>query len=70
MTLSNLSTIQDFQRADELIRICRSAVRRARENNRHRGLANVFWINGRRYFELPSGEITQARPENGDVKRN
>jgi hypothetical protein len=70
MTMQQLDDISTFRKADEFMRILRSAVGKAQERSRRLGVASVYSFNGRRYFELPSGEITQTRPENGDVKRN
>jgi hypothetical protein len=52
-----------FTKADELMRICRSAVRKALARNRRLGLANVYSFNGERYFELPKGDYSRTRPE-------
>lgn len=50
---------ETFRKADELMRICRSAVRKAQEESRRLGVANVYSINGERYFELPNGELSR-----------
>lgn len=34
------------------------AVKKAQENNRQKGLPNVYCINGKIVYELPDGEIT------------
>ena len=51
-----------FQRMDELIRILRSAVRKARAESRRLGVANVYSFDGERYYELPNGDFTRTPP--------
>jgi chromosome condensin MukBEF ATPase and DNA-binding subunit MukB len=51
-----------YRRALELQRIGNRAVRAAQEENRRLGIPNVFSRNGRIYYELPNGEITQKSP--------
>ena len=34
------------------------AIKKAQENNRKKGIPNVYSINGKIVFELPNGEIT------------
>lgn len=68
--LKNLDT---FQRVDELMRVCRSAVRKARTESRRLGVANVYSFDGQLYYELPDGEFSRNRPpssqstESGDA---
>ena len=57
--LNNLDT---FQKADEIMRICRSAVREAQAESRRLGVANVYSFNGVRYFELPNGDYSRTPP--------
>jgi hypothetical protein len=38
------------------------AVQEAKEINRQNGLPNDFVINGKRFYELPNGEITTENP--------
>jgi len=46
----------------EIVRIGRSAVRKAQEESRRRGVPNVYSINGLLHYELPSGELTRTDP--------
>jgi hypothetical protein len=55
--------IETFLKADEMMRVFRTAVRKAREEHRRLGVANVYSINGQIYYELPNGEITRTPPE-------
>lgn len=55
----SLLTFQEFV---EFRRIASRAVRRAQERNRKLGIPNAFSRNGRIYYELPSGELTEEDP--------
>lgn len=46
----------------ELLRIGNRAVKRAQEENRKKGIPNVYNINGHLYYELPNGELTKEDP--------
>ena len=58
-----LKNIDTFRKADKFMRICRSAVRKAQEESRQLGVANVYTLNGVRYYELPNGEISRSAPK-------
>jgi len=55
--------LKAYQRGDEIMRVLRQAVREAQAESRRLGVANVYSINGKRYFELPDGTYTQTPPE-------
>ena len=38
------------------------AVKKAQEENRKKGIPNVYDINGHLYYELPNGELTKEDP--------
>ena len=57
-----LKNINTFQKADEFMRICRSAVRKAQAESRRLGVANVYSFNGVHYFELPNGDYSRTKP--------
>ncbi len=57
---SSITDIETYQKADELMDIFRAAVSDAQAESREMGVANVYYQNGKRYFELPSGEIRQV----------
>ena len=44
--------------SEELLKLGNRAVKKAQENNRKKGIPNVYCINGKLIFELPNGEIT------------
>lgn len=57
-----LRDVATFQKVDELMRVCRSAVRIAQAESRRLGVANVYSFEGQIYYELPSGEFSRSRP--------
>ena len=57
--MQNLDT---WQRAEELMAVCRTAVAKAQAESRRLGVPNFYFINGQRYYELPNGEYIQAPP--------
>lgn len=58
----SLDDAETFRKADELIRIFRSAVRKAQAESRRLGVANVYSLNGQLYYELPNGDYSRRRP--------
>jgi hypothetical protein len=54
--------IEAYQKAIELQRIGNRAVLAAQEESRRMGVPNVYSLNGKLYYELPSGEITDKSP--------
>jgi hypothetical protein len=62
MAKTRALSIETYREAAELRRLGNRAVRAAQEENRRRGIANAYSHQGRLYFELPSGEITQQDP--------
>ena len=46
----------------ESLRIGNRAVKRAQEENRKKGIPNVYSFNGHIYYELPNGELTREDP--------
>ena len=51
-----------YKRTRELLRIGNRAVKKAQEENRKRGIPNVYSYNGHIYYELPNGELTKEDP--------
>ena len=45
-----------------MLRIGIRAAKRAQEENRKKGIPNVYDINGHLYYELPNGELTKEDP--------
>ena len=63
-----------YKRTRELLLIGNRAVKKAQEENRKRGIPNVYSYNGHIYYELPNGELTKEDPlknaskQDGDKK--
>ena len=57
------------KRADEMQRIGKLAVQKAREENRQRGIPNVNSLNGKLTYELPDGTITCESPFKKDDEK-
>jgi len=47
---------------ERMTAIASKAVRLAQEENRRKGIANVYSINGKIVWQLPDGSITTTRP--------
>ena len=43
---------------EKLLKIGNRAIKKAQENNRKKGIPNVYSINGKIVFQLPNGDIT------------
>lgn len=62
MHQDELDSIDIHKEALEFLRIGNRAVKRAQEENRKKGIPNVYDFNGHRYYELPNGELTKEDP--------
>ena len=47
---------------ERMTRIANTAVRVAQEENRRKGIPNVYVLNGKIVWQLPDGSITTVRP--------
>ena len=47
---------------EKMTRIASQAVRDAQEENRRKGIANVYALNGKIVWQLPDGTIATVRP--------
>ena len=54
--------LETYKWAREILRIGNRAVKKAQEENRKKGIPNVYDINGHLYYELPNGELTKEDP--------
>lgn len=61
MPQDNLN-LEDYKQLRYFIRIGNRAAKRAQEENRKKGIPNVYDINGHLYYELPNGELTKEDP--------
>lgn len=55
-------SLETYKQAHELLRIANRAAKRAQEENRKKGIPNVYSFNGHIYYELPNGELTKEDP--------
>lgn len=55
-------SLATYKQARKFQQICNRAAKRAQEENRKKGIPNVYDINGHRYYELPNGELTTEDP--------
>ena len=44
--------------SEKLLKLGNRAIKKAQENNRKKGIPNVYCINGKIIFGLPNGELT------------
>ncbi len=58
---------ETYQKIEELMRVCRSAVRKAQAESRRLGVANVYSFEGHLYYELPNGEYSYNAPASAQV---
>ena len=49
--------LETYKRMYEFLRIGNRAVKKAQEENRKKGIPNVYSYNGHIYYELPNGEL-------------
>lgn len=61
MRQDNLS-FETYKWAQGIQEIVNRAVKKAQEENRKKGIPNVYDINGHLYYELPNGELTKEDP--------
>ena len=62
MRVQKLDNLAAYQTASYFTNLFRKAVEEAKEINRKNGLPNDFVVNGKRFYELPSGEIVTENP--------
>lgn len=67
MPESKLSA-ETYATIDQIVRIGNVAVAKAQEESRRKGVPNVYSINGRIYYEMPTGELSAIDPYTDDNK--
>ena len=55
-------SLEAYKQTREFLRIGNRAVKKAQEENRKKGIPNVYSYNGHIYYELPNGELTKEDP--------
>ena len=72
MCQDELDSVDIYKETLKFLRIGNRAVKRAQEENRKKGIPNVYDFNGHLYYELPNGELTKEDPyplvKEGDAK--
>ena len=53
---------ETYATIDQIVRIANVAVAKAQEESRRMGVPNVYSINGRIYYETPTGELSTSDP--------
>ncbi len=54
--------LETYKWAHEMLQIANRAAKKAQEENRKKGIPNVYDIKGHLYYELPNGELTKEDP--------
>jgi len=62
MNSSQPVNVEIYRNHLEIQRIGNRAVHEAQEDNRRKGIPNVYSRNGKLYYELPDGELTRDDP--------
>jgi hypothetical protein len=62
MRVEKLDSLTAYQNASLFTNLFSKAVQRAKEINRKNGLPNDFVVKGKRFYELPNGEIVTQNP--------
>ena len=60
MRQDELDSVDIHKETLEFLRIGNRAVKKAQEENRKKGIPNVYDFNGHLYYELPNGELTMT----------
>ena len=55
-------SLETYKQARKFLQIANRAAKRAQEENRKKGIPNVYDFNGHLYYELPNGELTKEDP--------
>lgn len=55
-------SLEAYKQTLEFLRIGNRAVKKAQEENRKKGIPNVYSYNRHIYYELPNGELTKEDP--------
>jgi hypothetical protein len=55
-------SLETYKQARKFLQIANRSAKRAQEENRKKGIPNVYDFNGHRYYELPNGELTKEDP--------
>ena len=60
-------SVETYETIDKIVRIANAGVAKAQEESRRMGVPNVYSINGRIYYDTPTGDLSTTDPyPNGD----
>ncbi len=62
MEVEKLEDIKIYQEVSFFTKMFNIAVKKAQEENRSKGIHNVYSFNGKIMYELPNGELTYEKP--------
>ena len=62
-------SLETYKESVEFLRIANRAAKKAQEENRKKGIPNVYSFNGHIYYELPNGDLTERGPACQSGKR-
>lgn len=60
--VKSLKDKSSYIEAQNMLRIANKAVQKAKAENKKLGIPEAFWKNGKIYYLLPNGAITDKRP--------
>lgn len=63
-------SIETQEWLEKVMQVANRAVKKAQEENRKKGIPNVYDFNGHLYYELPNGELTKTDPLLSTDKRD
>lgn len=55
-------SLNTYETIEQFVRIGSDAIWRAQEESRSLGVPNVYFLNGRIYYEMPTGELSVTDP--------
>ncbi|WP_340107013.1 hypothetical protein [Rhodohalobacter sp. 8-1] len=58
------TTIHSKDLSPLLTKLGNRGVKKAQDENHRLGIANVYFKNGKMYYQLPNGDITTRKPKN------
>jgi len=61
MRVKKLKNLKLYQRASELSTLINDAIKDTREENKKKGIPNVFSIEDTIFYEMPDGKIVQKK---------
>jgi nucleosome binding factor SPN SPT16 subunit len=63
MRVNQINNLKLFQKAALYSKLFNEAIKVAQEENRQKGIPNVYSYRGKFYYELPNGDIVTELPK-------